>query len=170
MTNSLPFSTDRHALPSCMLRALKEKSEAEHLGSLLANMSPWRTLGYSDVGLCRYLLRPDPALHRYAVLRRKDCIGVICVRYPWLRGACIELLAVDPLFQSMGVGRDIVRWVEEELRGESQNVWVLASEFNEKARAFYKRMGFEEIAPLQDLVKPGYAEILLRKRIKRDSS
>jgi ribosomal protein S18 acetylase RimI-like enzyme len=37
------------------------------------------------------------------------------------------------------------------------------SDFNTQARAFYQKLGYQEIGPLPNLLIPGSAEILLRK-------
>ncbi len=84
----------------------------------------------------------------------------MCVRYPWLRGACLKLLAIYPSQQGQGLGRDIIQWLElHHLR----NLWTLVSSFNHDARHFYQKMGFVEIGQLDDFIVAGYDEILLRK-------
>jgi ribosomal protein S18 acetylase RimI-like enzyme len=37
------------------------------------------------------------------------------------------------------------------------------SDFNEQARAFYKKHGYQEIGPMPNFLIPGSAEMLLRK-------
>ena len=76
---------------------------------------------------------------------------------------------------SLGIGRsDVERLhprpvggsrIEEEARRLGTNLWLTVSEFNERARAFYVRHGFEETARLSGLVADGTAELLLRKRL-----
>ena len=44
-------------------------------------------------------------------------------------------------------------------------LWIAASEVNAHARQLYERLGFREIAKLDDLVCDGRAEILYRKRL-----
>ena len=92
--------------------------------------------------------------------------GVVCVKYPWLRGAYLELIAVFPPQRGRGLGADVIRWLEEEVPNSAPNLWTLVSSFNRRARDFYERQGFAAIGAIDDLVKPGYTEILLRKRIE----
>ena len=42
---------------------------------------------------------------------------------------------------------------------------MLVSGFNDRARAFYERHGFAPAATLDDLVRDGSCELLLRKRL-----
>lgn len=138
--------------------------EAGTLGRSLAAMDPWLQLGSTVSALTDYLERDDPALLRQALLQGGELAGVIAVRAPWLRGPFIELLAVLPSFQRRGVGRQAVAWLVSRAL-PAKNLWASVSDFNLPARAFWRHHGFEEVAPLPDLVRQGATEILLRRRL-----
>lgn len=157
-----PFAAEVYPLPPLTLRTLPP-SEAEYIGARLAAMDPWKRLGYSASALGRFLTNPDPALNRFAVHDANETIGVVCIRFPWLRGPYLELLAIFPEAQGRGMGRAILTWLEEQARLTSSNIWAMTSEFNHRARAFYRAGGFVEIAPLPGLVASETSEILLRK-------
>lgn len=89
--------------------------------------------------LASYLLRPDTAVHRYAVMVQQQISGGGGVRCPWLRGPCLELLGLAVAVQGRGVGSEILQWIAAQARRESSNVWVLVSSFNAPARTFYAR-------------------------------
>lgn len=163
-TIPLPFAADVYPLPPFTLRTLPP-SLAEPIGTRLAAMDPWKRLGYSAAALGRALANPDPALHRFAVDDAKETIGVVGIRFPWLRGPYLELLAIFPEAQGRGTGEAVLAWLEEQARPTSSNIWALTSEFNLRARAFYRAVGFVEIAPLPGLVVNGSSEILLRKAL-----
>jgi GNAT superfamily N-acetyltransferase len=128
-------------------------------------MDPWRTLGYQSGGLLRYLTRPDPGLARVAAFVDGSLAGILCVRYPWLAGPNLELLAILRGFQGLGIGAELMGWMVERSRPFGSNLWTTVSSFNAGARRFYARHGFEPVADLPDLVKPGFSELLLRKRL-----
>ena len=96
----------------------------------------------------------------------EETAGVVCVRYPWLRGPYLELLAVFPPHQGKNMGREIVAWMKDECCGVSNNIWTTVSSFNAPALSFYKNIGFIEIAQLPDLVAGGFSEILLQKKCR----
>jgi GNAT superfamily N-acetyltransferase len=125
MTAVSPCAAPHYLLPSCTLGLLQGEEEASLFGILLAGMEPWRTLGYSAAALQRYLLRPDATLYRHAVVIQGEISGVVCVRYPWLRGAYLELIGLTAAQQGLGIGREILSWIEAEARRETHNVWVL---------------------------------------------
>jgi len=162
MTGKKPFSKPPYPLPSCALRHLQPE-DASVLARALVSLDPWLTLGYQADGLRRYLAKPDSSLSRYAIVINEQTAGVVCVRHPWLKGSLLELIAILPPYQRKGLGREVMKWLERESQGSYRNIWVLVSDFNRKARAFYRRQGYRETARLAGLVKPGYDEFLLRK-------
>jgi len=156
------FPSRTYALSTCSLRRVK-RSEAQDLAATLVTMDPWRTLDYQADALALYLSRPDPTLLRFTIHSSRQLAGVLCLRYPWLKGIYLELLALFPPHQGLGLGREIMTWTEARARPQTKNFWVTVSSFNHRARRFYKELGFAEVACLQNLIKEGYDEFLLRK-------
>lgn len=142
-----------------------ESATAAAIGRILAGMDPWATLGYSAETLARGLTRVHPDLTRYLAVRGGETLGLATIRYPWLRGAYIELFAVLPGAQGQGLGDSLLGHVEERYRGGTRNLWLLVSGFNVRARRFYERHGFSPVGSIPDLVVPGFDEILMRKRL-----
>jgi diamine N-acetyltransferase len=162
-TTVSPFSEDTYSLPPLTLQSL-QLSEAVLISKTLAAMDPWKRLGFSATALNCYLIGPDPALNRFAVQDySQETVGVVCMRSPWLRGPYLELLAVFPTAQGRRIGQTILYWIEKQARLTANNIWAVTSEFNTRARQFYRAANFVEIAPLENLVANGYNEILLRK-------
>lgn len=160
-----PFGARHYPLARCALALLENAAEARELAQMLAGLEPWRTLGYTTESLASYLDRDDPALRRYRIVDGTATVGIVCIRYPWLRGPYIELIGLAPAGQGQGLGAEVVAWMEDEVRGEAANLWALVSSFNLSARRFYANHGFIEIAAFDELVAPGYDEILVRKRL-----
>ncbi|MGD9947165.1 MAG: GNAT family N-acetyltransferase [Desulfobulbus sp.] len=163
--STFPFAATSYSVLPLRLNSLGP-SVTEPISTRLAAMDPWKRLGYGAPALGRYLTAPDSGLKRFAVqVESTETIGVACVRFPWLRGPYLELLAVFPAAQGRGVGRTLLAWMEEQARLSANNLWTVTSEFNTKARQFYQAAGFVEVAPLPDLVATGESEILLRKTL-----
>jgi len=162
MSASKPFSKSQYKLKTCRLRLIR-KNEVSTLASTISSMNPWRSLGYSRKRLADFLRKPEPSCRRYLIIYSGQSAGVICVQYPWLRGAYIGLLAIFEGFKGKGIGGEVLIWLEEQTGSKYKNIWALVSSFNAQAREFYKKQGFKEVAALPDLVKPGFDEILIRK-------
>ncbi len=165
MSRASPFAASVHLLAGAILRPLKP-GEAGILGDRMAAIDPWRRLNSPAAGLSVYLERRDPALKRYALVADECLAGVLTLRSPWLRGPFVEILAIVPEAQGLGLGRKTVEWVATQSAALSSNLWASVSDFNQDARSFWAKTGFSEIAPLPDLVAPGFADILLRRRLR----
>jgi GNAT superfamily N-acetyltransferase len=159
-----PFPSRIYILPSCTLRRV-QRSEAQNLAAELVTIDPWRTLEYQAEALAAYLSHPDPTLIRFTIRSSGQVAGVLCLRCPWLKGIYLELLALFPPHQGLGLGREIMSWAEAQARPQTKNFWVAVSSFNHRARQFYLNLGFTQVACLSDLIKEGYDELLLRKTL-----
>jgi diamine N-acetyltransferase len=140
--------------------------QAERIARTLAGMDPWRTLGYAPEALAGTLGAVHPDLTRYLAQRDGETLGLATIRYPWLRGAYVELFAVLPGAQGQGVGGALLRLVEAAYQGRTGNLWLLVSGFNTGARGFYERRGFRAIGLIEDLLAPGQDEVLMRKVLR----
>ena len=158
-----PFTPEVHELALCRLAPMDEAGAAELAGRLAA-MDPWHRLGYPLERLQRYLGTDSPALARYRIEVAGGLAGAITVRWPWLHGSYLELLAILPECQGRGLGNALVGWLEAEA-ASSRNLWVAVSAFNTEARRFYARCGFVEVGRVPGLVRDGFDEILLRKAL-----
>ena len=162
-----PFPSRLYVLPSCTLHRLK-RAETQDLAARLVTMDPWRTLEYRADALAAHLSRPDSSFHRFTVRSSGHPAGLLALRYPWLRGVYLELLALFPPYQGLGLGREIMAWIKRQARPHTKNVWTAVSDFNHQARRFYQNLGFIEVARLENLIKEGHAELLLRKILSGD--
>ena len=142
------------------------EDEAGPLAQAVAKLEPWRTYAYPANKLAAFLARPEPGAPRFILRQDGEIAGGIGLRLNWMRGPYIQFLAILPLFQCQGLGSAVIAWVEAQARlGGERNLWIAVSEINEHARRLYERLGFREIAKLDDLVCDGRAEILYRKRV-----
>jgi len=142
------------------------EESAEHLGAALAVIDPWAHYRYTGEALTKYFSTNEEDAPRFQILVGDALAGAICIRKNWLRGPYLQLLGVLPAFQKQGIGGAALSWFEAQARSSNApNIWVVASEFNHRALAFYERFGFARAAMLDGLVSEGTAEILLRKRL-----
>jgi ribosomal protein S18 acetylase RimI-like enzyme len=163
--NESPFSKTSIPLANCVLNRCLSIDDAELLSTAFALNQPWLTLGISASGLKNYFLREDANLYRYTVRVDNQVAGIICLRYPWLRGPYIELLGLIEGYRGNGIGTQLLDWAETETRQHSNNLWLVTSSFNQQALQFYQRHGFQQIGLIAGLVHPDHDELLLRKRL-----
>jgi len=114
-------------------------------------------MGYSAEVMTRFLAARDDGARRYVIDVDGAPAGAVSIRYPWLLGPYVELLAILPASQGRGLGAAVLDWLAQEAsRLEARNLWVCASRGNASALRFYQRHGFEETAALPDLVADGF--------------
>ena len=81
----------------------------------------------------------------------------------FLLGAFISLLAVRPESAGQGVGRGLIEHVAARVFARRPWLFVSCDSENKRALAFYRKLGFERVGRLPDLIKPKRVELLLRK-------
>jgi GNAT superfamily N-acetyltransferase len=167
MTSS-PFSTGTTELPHTGDRGVQlvpfQPCLARPLAEAIAAMEPWSVMNYPAEKLAALLANSDAWVSRYLVSFDGTEAGLVSIRSPWLKGPYLEILALLPHAQGLGIGASIMAWFEATaLRGDARNLWVCASAFNVRAQAFYARHGFAAAAVLPGLVADGYDEVLMRK-------
>ncbi|OQW33150.1 MAG: hypothetical protein A4E19_07370 [Nitrospira sp. SG-bin1] len=130
---------------------------------LLGESDPWRTLGYSTDDWNR-IFRPIPqGRDCYVALLNGQVAAVAIVKQKFLLGDYLELLGVAVWARQKGIGGRLLRHIEELVFERTKNLFACVSDFNEPARAFYKKHGYQEIGPMPNFLIPGSAELLLRK-------
>jgi ribosomal protein S18 acetylase RimI-like enzyme len=140
--------------------------EPQKLGPLFAAIDPWARLGYKADALAGYFGTLEKSAPRYAIMAGNEVAGAVGLRLNWLRGPYVQFLGILPPFQNRKLGSAFLAWLaNEEKRHGEQNVWVLASTFNDDGLRFYSANGFERTGEIADLVAPGTAEVLLRRRL-----
>lgn len=80
-------------------------------------------------------------------------------------GAYIRMIAVKKEFRNTGIGKKLIEFVEALAFEHNRNIFLICASTNLSAIDFYKRIGFEEIGLLKDLIVKGHDEILFRKRL-----
>ncbi|MGH2376279.1 MAG: GNAT family N-acetyltransferase [bacterium] len=75
----------------------------------------------------------------------------------------VRWIAVAPKARGRGVGERLMRYAEDRIFRWGPNVYLLVSDFNVRAQAFYSRLGYMKAGALPDYVVKGITERLYRK-------
>jgi GNAT superfamily N-acetyltransferase len=81
-------------------------------------------------------------------------------------GGYLKLMAVLPSAQSRGVGGRLLAVFEARLAETAAHGFLLCSDFNASAQAFYERHGWSRVGSLPGLVLPDVAELIYWKRLR----
>lgn len=140
--------------------------EVDVLAAEFAAMEPWLRYSTNCAVLRDFMTRHEPGVLKGVLRQDGRTAGFGVVRIDWLRGPYVQFLGVLSEFQGGGIGGRFLVWLENEAAREGhRHVWIMVSVFNDRARAFYQRQGYTEIASIPDIIKDGFEEILLRKRL-----
>ena len=164
-----PFGGERWALTTARGASIAlapiETQAAGPLAEAVTAIDPWKRMSFRPEAMATYLAAREPGACRRAILHKGRAIGAVSVRHPWLRGPYLEMLALLPGSQGLGIGASVLDWMGAEVAGRANSLWVCTSTFNTRALVFYERHGFVRVGDLDGLVGPDFTEILLRKRL-----
>ena len=130
---------------------------------LLAESDPWKRLGYSSADWNRIFCPLPQGRDSYVAELNGRVAGVALVKQKFLLGDYLELLGVAEWARHKGIGSLLLKHVEQLVFERTKNLFACVSDFNQSARDFYKKQGYQEIGPMPNFLIPGSAEILLRK-------
>jgi ribosomal protein S18 acetylase RimI-like enzyme len=75
----------------------------------------------------------------------------------------IRWIGVAPAARGRGVGRRLMAYAEDRVFRSGPNVFLLVSDFNRRAHAFYRRQGYTRVGAIPDYVVPGITEYVFRR-------
>lgn len=144
------------------IRAMQAEDRAE-IVQLLGESDPWKTLGYTIADWNRIFCPLPQGRDSYVAELDGRVAGVALVKQKFLLGDYLELLGVAEWARQKGIGSLLLKHVEQLVFERTKNLFACVSDFNQSARDFYKKQGYQEIGPMPNFLIPGSAEILLRK-------
>jgi len=137
--------------------------ETEDALRLMAT-SPWTDLEYGPAEI--EAVAAGSASANVLVARDEGrVVGFTISSAGFLLGEYLRVIAVDRGHRRAGVGRLLLDELERRAFERVPNVYLCVSDFNVGARAFYARLGYEEVGLLRDLLLPGKGEVLMRKSV-----
>jgi ribosomal protein S18 acetylase RimI-like enzyme len=136
---------------------------ARRQATWIAKLEPWLSLGYEEQGLGKWLGVSGRLGRVFVVSAGTRVLGIIVIQPDVLLGTFIALLAVRPDAAGKGVGRALVEFVARRTFARRKWLYVSSDSANRPAAQFYRKLGFERVAKLSDLVRPGRDEVLWRR-------
>ncbi|BFU95313.1 MAG: putative N-acetyltransferase [Nitrospira sp.] len=145
-----------------LIRPMRPEDRDPVIRLLLAS-NPWTRLGHTAAEWDRYFAPLPEGRDSYVAEQGGSAAGIAVVRRKFLLGDYLELFAVAEPARGLGLGGRLLAYVESLVFARAKNLFICVSDFNEPARRFYRKHGYQEIGAIPDLLIPGSAEVLLRK-------
>jgi ribosomal-protein-alanine N-acetyltransferase len=128
---------------------------------MMSKTDPWITLGMNYAqcikafeGLCKeiYVIRSENEIAGFVILQ-------VCGTF----SGYIQTICINEAFRGRGLGTKLLLFCEERILKFSPNVFICVSSFNKRAIKLYYEFGFKLVGELDNFVKDGLSELLLRK-------
>jgi len=130
---------------------------------IMSRTDPWRKLGM-DHAQC--LKSFEGSFREVYLLKNGDEImGFVIIQPQGTFKGYIQTIAIDENHRGKGYGTQMLKFCEQSILQYSPNIFICVSLFNQKAIKLYAKFGFELVGELNDFVKKGYTELLLRKTL-----
>ena len=131
---------------------------------LILGSEPWISLQYDESDV-RAIVRSAARDNLLVARTGEDIAGFALSTSGILLGEYLKILVVAAPHRARGVGRKLMEALEQRAFRSWPNVYLCVSDFNVDARQFYRRLGYEEVGVLKDLLIPGKHEVLMRKSL-----
>jgi len=128
---------------------------------MMAQSDPWITLGMNEE-LC--LKAFEGPLKEIWVLEMESIIvGFVILQTGGTFKGYIQTVCIAEAYRGKGLGKRLLQFCEERILKISPNLFICVSSFNKGAIKLYYDFGFKLVGELNDFVKVGFTELLLRK-------
>jgi len=101
----------------------------------------------------------------YLVEAENNIAGFVIIQTSGTFSGYIQTICIDEAFRGMGFGKKLLQYCEERILKFSPNVFICVSSFNKGAIKLYYKFGFKLVGELDNFVKEGFTELLLRKTV-----
>jgi len=130
---------------------------------MMSKTDPWITLGmnYNQclkafAGSCKEI---------YVVETENEIAGFVIIQTCGTFSGYIQTICMSETYRGRGLGTKLLQFCEKRILKFSPNVFICVSSFNKGAIRLYNNFGFRLVGELENFVKEGFSELLLRKTV-----
>ena len=131
--------------------------------SMMSDTDPWITLGV-NYSQCLNAFEGD-CKEVYIVSFANDIIGFVILQVCGTFSGYIQTICIREDCRGQGLGTMLLEFCEQRILKFSPNVFICVSSFNNEAIRLYYEFGFKLVGELDNFVKEGFTELLLRKTV-----
>jgi [ribosomal protein S18]-alanine N-acetyltransferase len=130
---------------------------------MMSKTDPWISLEM-DVEHCLDAFKGS-CKEIYVIEVENIIAGFVIIQTCGTFSGYIQTVCVDEPFRGKGLGKRLLQFCEERIHKFSPNIFICVSSFNKGAIKLYYDFGFKLIGELDNFVKQGFTELLLRKTV-----
>jgi len=130
---------------------------------MMSKTDPWITLGM-DYNQC--LKAFDGSCKEIYMIETVNGIaGFVILQVCGTFSGYIQTICIGEGYRGKGFGTKLLQFCEDRILKFSPNVFICVSSFNKSATRLYYDFGFKLVGELDNFVKEGFSELLLRKSV-----
>jgi ribosomal protein S18 acetylase RimI-like enzyme len=130
---------------------------------MMSKTDPWITLGMNYEQCLKAFEGSCKEIH---IVENENVIaGFVIVQTCGTFSGYIQTICIDEEYRGRGFGKKLLQYCEERILKYSPNVFICVSSFNKGAIKLYYKFGFRLVGELDNFVKAGFTELLLRKTV-----
>jgi ribosomal protein S18 acetylase RimI-like enzyme len=130
---------------------------------MMSKTDPWITLG---MNYDQCLKAFDGSYKEiYVVEIENEIAGFVIIQICGTFSGYIQTICMSEAYRGQGLGTKLLQFCEERILKFSPNVFICVSSFNKGATKLYYDFGFMLVGELENFVKEGFTELLLRKTV-----
>jgi ribosomal-protein-alanine N-acetyltransferase len=130
---------------------------------MMSVTDPWITL-QMDYPQCLKAFEGDYK-EVYIIEYQNIIAGFIILQTAGTFSGYIQTICIDEAFRGKGLGKILLYYCEQRVLKFSPNLFICVSSFNAGAIKLYHEFGFKLVGELNNFVKEGFTELLLRKTV-----
>ena len=131
--------------------------------SMMSVTDPWITLDM-DYNQCLKAFEGS-SKEIYIIQVTNEIAGFVIIQTGGTFAGYIQTICISEKYRRKGFGRKLLQFCEERILRISPNVFIGVSSFNKGAIKLYYDFGFKLVGELDNFVKMGFHELLLRKTV-----
>jgi len=81
------------------------------------------------------------------------------------RSPYLKQIGIHPKLTGMGIGGQLLTYIEDDCKQSSDQLFLLVSDFNTEAQKFYQHHGYAHIGTIPNYVLANVAELIYHKRL-----
>jgi [ribosomal protein S18]-alanine N-acetyltransferase len=146
-----------------LIRLTSDEEDFKVCALMMSKTDPWITL---DMNYEQCLKAFDGSCKEiYKVETENIIAGFVILQTCGTFSGYIQTICIDEAFRGRGFGKKLLQYCEDRIFKFSPNVFICVSSFNKGAIKLYYEFGFKLVGELENFVKNGFTELLLRKTI-----
>jgi len=130
---------------------------------MMSESDPWITL---EMNYEQCLKAFEGGCKEIYVVEAENVIaGFVIIQTCGTFSGYIQTICIDEAYRGRGFGKKLLHFCEQRILKFSPNVFICVSSFNKGAIKLYYEFGFKLVGELENFVKAGFTELLLRKTV-----